>query len=96
MIAAIVDEEGLKRLEQDARGIFDRSGAIALLANDAPQFLQHQIGASNSFTTQQTAFEFADQQRTRFWRKLAQKLPQPFDGRFSAAILGLSDSNLSV
>ena len=61
-----------------------RSSAVALLAHDASQFLQNQIGAGNFFAAQHAAFELADQQRTRSWRKLAQKLPQPFDGRFGA------------
>jgi hypothetical protein len=84
VVPAIIHEKRLERLEQQLCGIFDAESAVTLLAQDSSQFLQNQIGASNFFATQHAAFELAGQQRTSSWRKLAQKLPQPFDGRFGA------------
>ena len=84
MVAAIVDKKRCKRLEKHLSGFIETSGTVSLLAHDAPQFLQDQIAASDVFAAQHAALKFADQQRTRSRRKLAQKFPQSFDGRFGA------------
>src|SRR5262252_7418217 len=84
VVAAIVDEKRLKRLEEQLSGFVETRSAIPLLAHDAPQLLQDQITAGDTFAAQHAALEFADQQRTRFRRKLAQKFPQSLDGRFAA------------
>ena len=66
---------GLKnrRAELPMRGAPSRCSRTMLA-----QFLQNEIGAG-VVAAQQAAFEFADQQRTRLRRELAQVLPQPFD-----------------
>ena len=79
MVGTIVDQERLERLEEQAGGIADARDALALLAHDVAQFLQNEIVAGDIVAAQQRAFEFADQQRTRRRRELAQVLPQPFD-----------------
>src|SRR6478609_11858889 len=84
MVAAIVDNKRLKRLEQQPRGIFYAGSYITLLANNAAEFLENEVRANDGFAAQHAALEFADQQRTRPWRELAQKMPQPFDGRLGA------------
>ena len=84
MVAAIIDNERLKRLEQQPRGIFHAGSHIALLANNAAEFLENEVRADDVFTAQHAALEFADQQRPRPRRELAQKMPQPFDGRLGA------------
>src|SRR5690242_17862969 len=84
MIATIIDDERLERLEQQLRGILDADRAIPLLTHDATQLLEHKVGAGSVFAAQDAAFKLADQQRTRSWRKFAQKSPQPLDGRFAA------------
>ncbi|HEX5516446.1 MAG TPA: hypothetical protein VFX32_02510 [Pseudolabrys sp.] len=84
MVAAIVDNERFKRLEQQPRGIFYAGSHIALFADNAAEFLENEVRADDLFTAQQAAFEFADQQRTRPRRELAQKMPQSFDGRLGA------------
>jgi len=84
MVAAIIDNERLKRLEQQPRGIFYAGSHIALLANNAAEFLENEVRANDVFTAQHATFEFADQQRSRPRRELAQKMPQPFDGRLGA------------
>jgi len=84
MVAAIVDNKRLKRLEQQPRGVFYAGSHITLLANNAAEFLENEVRANDVFTAEHAAFEFADQQRTRPWRELAQKMPQPFDGRLGA------------
>lgn len=65
MVATIIDNERLKRLEQQPRGIFYAGSYIALLANNAAEFLENEVRADDVFTAQHAAFEFADQQRTR-------------------------------
>jgi hypothetical protein len=84
MVATIIDNEGLKRLEQQPRRIFYAGSYIALLANNAAEFLENEVRADDVVTAQHAAFELADQQRTRPRRELAQKMPQPFDGRLGA------------
>jgi hypothetical protein len=79
MLAAVVDHERLKRLEKKTGAMTDPRAALALLARDAAQFLQDEIGAGILVAAQQAAFELADQQRARLRRELAQELPQPFD-----------------
>jgi len=71
VVAMIVDEKRLKWLEQNACRIFDTRTAVALFTHDAAQFLEDETGAGNLFAAQHGAFELADQQRTRSWRKLA-------------------------
>src|SRR6185369_6294918 len=73
MVAAIVDNERLKRLEQQPRGIFYAGSHIALFADNPAEFLENEVRADDLFAAQQAAFEFADQQRTRPRRELAQK-----------------------
>jgi len=82
VVAAIVDKKWFKWFEEQLSGFIEARTAVSLLAHDAPQFLQDQISASDVFAAQHAALEFADQQRTRSRRKLAQKFPQSFDGRF--------------
>src|SRR5262245_26928131 len=84
MVAAIIDNERFKRPEQQPRGIFYAGSHIALVANNAAEFLQNEVRTDDVFATQHAALEFADQQRTRPRRELAQEMPQPFDGRLGA------------
>jgi hypothetical protein len=60
MIASVINQKRFERLEQQLGGIVDAERAVALLAHDAPQFLQDQIGARNLFAAQQ-ARSIADQ-----------------------------------
>jgi len=90
MVAAIIYDKWFERPEQKLRRAFDVVNTAALLAQDTSQFLQHQVGARDFLAAKYAPLEFADKQRTRSRRKFAQELPQPLDGRFGAAILGLS------
>ena len=60
VVAMIVDEKRLKRLEQNACRIFDTRTTVALLAHDAAQFLEDEAGSDDFFATQHGAFELAD------------------------------------
>jgi hypothetical protein len=84
MIATIFDNEWLKRLEQQPSGIFYAWGRVTLLAHNTAEFLENEVSADDVFPTQHAALEFADQQRTRSGRELAQEMSQPFDGRLGA------------
>ena len=84
MIAAIVDKKQFKWLEEQLSGFIETSCLVSLLAHDAPQFLQDQIAAGDGVAAQHAALKFANQQRSRSRRELAQKFPQSFDGRFGA------------
>src|SRR5262245_7513633 len=84
MIAAIVDNEWLKRLEQQPGGIFYAWSRFTLLAHNSAELLEYEVSTDDVLPTQHAALEFADQQRTRSRRELAQKMPQPFDGRLGA------------
>jgi hypothetical protein len=84
MVATIIDNKRFKRLEQQPGGIFYAGNHIALLANNAAKFLENEVRADDVLAAQHAALKFADQQRTRPRRELAQKMPQPFDGRLSA------------
>ena len=68
VIATIVDQQRLERLEEQAGGIADVRGALALFAHGMAQLPQNQIGAGGLLATQYAAFELADQQRTRLRR----------------------------
>jgi hypothetical protein len=84
MVAAIVDNELLKWLEQQPGGIFCAWSRVALFAHNTAKLVENEVSTDDVFPTQHAALEFADQQRTRSRRELAQKMPQPFDGRLGA------------
>ena len=75
VVAAIVDQKWLKRLEQQLSGLVETSSTVPLLAHDASQFLQNKVAAGNFIATQNASLKFTDQQRTRSRRKLAKKFP---------------------
>ena len=95
VVGDIIDHERLERLEEQPRRTADARAAVALLAQNLAQFLQHQRGAQHRayagglVAAQQAALELADQDRSRRRRKFAQVLPQPLDGVPSPAISGL-------
>src|SRR4026209_1446058 len=84
MVAAIVDNKRLKRLEQQPRGIFYAGSYITLLAINAPEFLENEVRANDGLGAQHEALAVAEQEPTRPWRDVAQKIPQPLDGRLGA------------
>src|SRR6185437_8828289 len=84
VVATVIYDERLQRLEQQSGRVFYAGRYIALLAHNAAEFLENEIRANDVFAAQDTALEFANQQRTRPGRELAQKMPQPFDGRLGA------------
>ncbi|MFZ0029299.1 MAG: hypothetical protein WAK72_24410 [Pseudolabrys sp.] len=75
VVAAIVDQKWLKRLEQQLSGLVETSSTVPLLAHDASQFLEDKIAAGDLVAAQHVSLKFADQQRTCSRRKLAQKFP---------------------
>ena len=80
--------KGSSGLNSSRAGIFYAGSHIALLANNAPKFLENEVRTDDVLAAQHAALKFANQQRTRPRRELAQKMPQPFDGRLAPAILG--------
>jgi hypothetical protein len=84
VVAAIVDNERLKWLEQQPGGIFYAWSRVTLFAHNTAKLVENEVSTDDVFPTQHAALEFADQQRTRSRRELAQKMPQPFDGRLGA------------
>jgi DICT domain-containing protein len=48
VVAAIVDQKWLKRLEQQLSGLVETSSTVPLLAHDASQFLEDEIAAGES------------------------------------------------
>jgi hypothetical protein len=46
--------------------------------------MKDKVGTDDLFPAQHAALKLADEQRTRSWRQLAQKMPQPLDGRLAA------------
>ena len=73
-VAAIIDKDRLKRLEQQLRGVIKASSSVALLAHDASQFLQNKVAAGNFIATQNASLKFTDQQRTRSRRKAREEI----------------------
>jgi hypothetical protein len=63
VVAAIVDQKWLKRLEQQLSGLVETSSTVPLLAHDASQFLEDEIAAGDLVAAQHVSLKFADQQR---------------------------------
>ena len=61
MVGAIVYQERLKRLVEQLRAMADAGTALAPIAHDAADFLQHQAGAGRVLAPQQAALELRDQ-----------------------------------
>ena len=86
VIAAIVDKKQFKWLEEQLSG-FDRDELSRLAARGMMRrnsCKTRSPPATADSATQHAALKFADQQRSRSRRELAQKFPQSFDGRFDA------------
>ena len=91
MVATIIDNERLKRIEQQPRGIFYAGSYITLLANNAAEFLENEVRADDVFTAQHAAFEFANQQRTRPGESSRRKCRSRSTVVSAPAILGRSE-----
>ncbi len=74
----IVDQEWLKRLEEQPRQIARPFGARHV-ARIAPQFLQHEFGTRHIVAAQQTAFDLGHQQSACVRMQILEILPQPLD-----------------
>jgi hypothetical protein len=96
VVAAIVDQKWLKRLEQQLSGLVETSSTVPLLAHDASQFLEDEIAAGDLVAAQHVSLKFADQQRTCSRRKSRRNF-RNFSTVVSApAILGLPESSPSA
>ena len=76
---AVGNQEGLERMEEQAGDVADARRPVALVARDAAQLREHELGAAVVVAAQHRAFQFADQQRPGLGRERHEILPQPFD-----------------
>jgi hypothetical protein len=80
VVGPLVDEERLKRREEQPRGVADAGHGLPGGTDGPAQFLQRELVASGFVTTEHAALELGHEHCSRLGLERAQIVPQPFDG----------------